>query len=131
MRTRKLILIGFVCLFVVLFWYWRSYITYDGEVSHFEAKVRQKVDPAQLQAWALDLLQQYSSSNNNYIHVFPAYIKDLSSRHYSGVVSPQGYVHISWSGLGDGWGLDIGPTNFDGAGTGKEMWRPGIYFWRQ
>ena len=126
MRSRKYILIALACAVMALGWYWWTYISYSGEVSRFEARVRQSVNPDQLQEWAVNFLQTDSSSD---IHVFPAYIESLSGRHHWGVVCPRTYVSIFWGGgLGGHWGLHIGSTNF--VESGHKIWRPGIYFWR-
>ena len=38
------------------------HLTYAGEVSRFENRVRKQVDPAQLQQWAIATLVRYSTS---------------------------------------------------------------------
>lgn len=138
-RTRiKLAIVG-VC-FLALIWYWRTHLTYAGEVSRFEAKIRREVNPTNLQAWAEGLLHRYSASNvadvTYRVPVLPDYIERLSTRHHSGVVVPRpsgqdAFVRIIWGGGMLGlWGLHIGSTNFVDPYTESEVWRPGIYFWR-
>lgn len=120
-------------------WYWQSYLTYDGEVSHFEKRIRREVNPALLQVWATNLLRAHLKSNatDNYLSfsMFPADIQRLNNRLLFGFIMPdaseeQAHVRIIWgSGMKGHWGLRVGSTNF--VDYGSEMWQPGVYLWRE
>jgi len=129
------------CLVVATIWYWQTYLTYTGEVSHFEAKVRRHVNPTSLQSWALNLVALCSTSQvaetSFPVRTFPDYLAELHKLPPVGWVFPAnpgqpGYVRVVWgSGFRGHWGLKIGATNFtDPYGTSSELWLPGVYFWR-
>jgi hypothetical protein len=62
MRVAKILPIVIGCVLVLGIWYWRTHLTYAGEVSRFESRVQKQVDPAQLQQWAITTLARYSTS---------------------------------------------------------------------
>jgi hypothetical protein len=138
MRATKLtITIAAACL-VALVWYWKTHLTYAGEVSRFEAKIRHEVNPTNLQSWAEGVLRQYAASNATdvtyEVNALPDYIERLSTRHLSSVVVPRSqdsFIRIIWgSGFRGHWGLHVGSTNFVDPYTTSVAWQPGIYFWR-
>jgi hypothetical protein len=143
-RPRKLgkgAIVAAVAAFAVaaLLWYWHSYLTYEGEVSHFEKRIRRDVNPSALQSWATNLLYSQSASNGTQTSLrssnFPADIQQLNRSLLFGFVMPdaseeRAHVRIIWgSGMRGHWGLRVGSTNF--VDSGSEMWRPGVYFWRE
>jgi hypothetical protein len=139
MRKRLLIPIVVIVALAALFWYWQTYLTYDGEVSRFEKRIRREIDPAALQVWATNLLHAYSISNATDTSLrssmFPADIQQLNRRLLFGFVMPdaseeQAHVRIIWgSGMRGHWGLRVGSTNF--VDYGSEMWQPGVYLWKE
>jgi hypothetical protein len=141
MRIAKIIPVAVGCLLILAIWYWKTHLTYTGEVSHFEATVRKQVNPTSLQNWAVNLLAQHSTSpvteTSFPIPIFPDYLKTLHTLPPFGCVFPAtsnfpGFVRITWgSGFRGHWGLNVGATNFvDPYGAQSEMWQHGVYFWR-
>lgn len=139
MRARTITFTIVVIAVAGLLWYWQNYLTYDGEVSHFEAPIRRQVSPVALQAWATNLLHDYSDSNTTSIALhsgmFPPEVQNLNSRILFGFVMPnaseeQAHIRIIWgSGMRGHWGLRVGSTNF--VEYGGEMWKQGVNFWRE
>ena len=139
MRKPWIIPTVMVAVIAALFWYWQSFLTYDGEVSRFEKRIRREVNPAALQTWATNLLYTHSVSNaadtSLRSSMFPPEVQRLNSRLLFGFVMPdaseeQAHVRVIWgSGMRGHWGLRVGTTNF--VDYGSEMWQPGIYFWRE
>ena len=140
-KMRKLIPVAIGCLLLGLIWYWQTHLTYNGEVSHFEARVRKQVDPAKLQSWATDLIALHSTSQvaeaSFPITTFPDYLRNLHKLPPFGFVFPPapdhpGYVRVTWgSGFRGHWGLNVGCTTFvDPYGDQSEKWQPGVYLWR-
>jgi hypothetical protein len=139
MRKRLLTPVVVVVVVVALHWYWRNFLTYDGEVSHFENRIRREVNPVALQAWATNLLRIYSLSNEQSVPLrsstFPPEIQRLNSRLLFGFAMPNtseelAHVRIIWgSGMRGHWGLRVASTGF--VDYGSEVWRPGVYLWRE
>lgn len=139
MRKPQIILALLVLAVGALLWCWQNFLTYDGEVRHFEQRIRRDVDPAALQAWATNLLHTYSASNVQSAplrsSMFPADIQRLNSRLLFGFVMPNAseemaHVRVIWgSGFRGHWGLRVGSTNF--VDYGSQIWRPGVYLWRE
>lgn len=137
----KIIPVAIGCLLVVSIWYWRAHLTYTGEVSHFEAKVRSQVNPVVLQDWAVKVIAECSTSQvaetSFAIRNLPGYLQSLDSLSpfgyaFSTTSNRPGFLRIAWgSGFRGHWGLNVGDTNFvDPFGNQSEMWKPGVYFWR-
>ena len=142
MPRSKLILVAGGFLLIAALWYWQTHVTYDGEVSHFETKVRNQVSPAQLQAWANNLVVHCSTSQvaevSFPVATFPDYLKNLHRLPPYGFVFPAiagrpGYVSVMWgSGFRGHWGLHVGSANYDDSyDPGSKVWVPGIFFWRE
>jgi hypothetical protein len=140
MRSAKLTFTVVAACLLALIWYWQTHLTYAGEVSRFESKIRHEVNPTNLQSWAEGVLRQYAASNATdvtyEVRALPDYIERLSSRHHFSMVNPgpsaQGaFIRIIWgSGMRGHWGLHVGSTNFVDSSRSSELWRPGLYFWR-
>src|SRR5689334_3543938 len=101
----KVIPFAIGCVLLVCIWYWQTYLTYTGEVSHFQAKVRRQVNPASLQSWAVKLVAQCSTSQvaetSFPIWNFPDYLESLHRLAPFGYVFPAtsnqpGFVRITW-----------------------------------
>jgi hypothetical protein len=128
-----------ICVLLLGIWYWRTHLTYAGEVSRFESSVRKQVDPAQLQQWALTALARYSTSkveNASFeLDGVPAYLSSLHRLRPIAFAFPaasdkQAHVKLGWgSGFRGHWGVAVGATNFESP-YGGDAWRPGVYFWR-
>jgi hypothetical protein len=139
MRVAKIFPVVVGCLLLLGIWYWQTHLTYAGEVSRFESKVRNQVDPDQLQQWAVATLARYSTSrveNASFaIDKLPDYLKSLHrlppvAFAFPGTSDKHGHVRVTWgSGFRGHWGLAVGATNFDSP-YGGDPWRPGLYFWR-
>jgi hypothetical protein len=139
MRVARIFPVIVGCVLLLGIWYWRTHLTYSGEVSRVEDKVRKQVDPAELQQWANATLALYSTSrleNASFqVDALPAYLRSLHRLPPVAFAFPatsdrQAHVKLGWgSGFRGHWGLAVGATNFDSP-YGGEAWRPGVYFWR-
>src|SRR5690242_20388430 len=105
MRKPQIILVLVVVALSAMLWYWQNFLTYDGEVGHFENRIRREVNPVALQAWATNLLNAYSASNVQSasipLSMFPVDIQRLNSRLLFGFVMPNAspesaHVRIVW-----------------------------------
>jgi hypothetical protein len=133
------------CLLLALFVYWQRNLTYEGEVGAFEVSIRAQVDPAKLQEWATNLLVTYSSSNivdwdtrSFEIRNLPVDVRRVSPQSpiaflFYNPALDKAFIRIGWGSGGQGhWGLDVGAVAFvDPYGDQAQLWKPGIYFWRQ
>jgi hypothetical protein len=147
-ESMKPVLILGVCIFcvvVVMGLYWRTTHTYGYEVRQFEATVRARVSPGDLQKWATNLLARYAASNVVQSEYASFELKSLPPELTKGLnVSPtaflfanptsdKAFIRVSWgSGFRGHLGLDIGATNFiDPYAQQAEPWIPGVNFWRE
>src|SRR5882724_12198935 len=84
--------------------------------SECERDIREKIDSAELQSWATNLLAQYPVGRTNYNGPFdhPKYLTRVCKRSPSvyiqgGYDGEESYVRVFWGGGGIGhWGLEIG-----------------------
>lgn len=145
MKRSSLLSLFVMFLFVVLVAYWQRNLTYESEVNRFEASTRARVNAANVQSWATNLLTRYSSSNiadwesrSFEVQNIPPDIQRVNRLSptaflFANPASDKAYIRIGWgSGFRGHWGLDVGGLNFvDPCGDEAELWKPGIYFWRQ
>lgn len=139
MRLARIFPVVGGCLLLLGIWYWQTHLTYAGEVSRFESKVRKQVDPVELQQWANATLARHSTSqvqNASFaVDTVPAYVRSLHRLPPVAFAFPAtsdklAHVRLAWgSGFRGHWGVDVGGTNFD-CPYGGSAWRPGVYFWR-
>jgi hypothetical protein len=122
-----------------------SCLPYDTDparvADNCENQVRKSVNPGVLQAWATNLLAQYTIGDRNYIGPFapPDYLKSIWRKKPPTVyIHPEGrgeevHVRIFWAGGGMGhWGLLVGGPTFVPKSYGEEQkkWKDGLYFYR-
>ena len=107
----------------------------------WESQIRHNQNPAELQTWAVQILEVYGHSNIEAATIImltnkpPAGIPTTSDRPRVAIVSGawsgqnEDYVSFGWgSGVVGGFGVYVGSTNF--VCRSAEMWKPGIYFVR-
>lgn len=128
--------IAFVILLFPAQLWWYRFMTY-----RWESQIKHNQSPAELQSWAIHLLDSYGRSNVEEMTQIivtnkpPAGIPiwsfwprvDLVSGTWSGC--NEDYAALGWgSGFMPGFGVYIGTSNF--VCGSKDIWKPGIYFVR-
>jgi hypothetical protein len=108
--------------------------------SDCERRVETRVDPVALQAWATNLLDQYSITKTNYGGPFPLYppLKKIWDQApptvgiLGGDTQGGEFVCVIWGSAAGHWGLSIGKPSFVPSIPQRagRMWKTGIYFWR-
>jgi hypothetical protein len=108
--------------------------------SDCERRVEARVDPVAVQAWATNLLDQYSITKTNYGGPFPLYppLRNIwdqappSVAILGGDTQGEEFVCVIWGSAAGHWGLSIGKPGFAPSipQRGGRVWKPGIYFWR-
>jgi hypothetical protein len=117
--------------------WWRTHADSSYIANRCQRRIRNSADPAELQAWAEDLLRRYPPDTTNYSGPLapPHGLEDVWSHPPSVVLiasSPahEAHVRLLWgSGVLGHWGLWLGSTNLVAAGN-CERWQSGVYFWK-
>ena len=121
------ILLGIVALWIIYNVSLRPWV----EVKSLERQVKRKVDPAELQRWAMNVLSSHRYAGDSYGTNLPSILKLFEGRAPQvNVLSGGGLepcVAIGWGGKGDPF-LLVGASNFVTPNTRAILWKPGIYF---
>ncbi len=129
-----------VCGYAVVRWF-RNHLDSGHIADQCEQRIERTIDPATLQSWATNLLQQYPPGRTNYTgpFVLPVGLGDVWEQGKPSVYlreatnGEEEYVYVFWgSGVLGHWGLSVGSTTFVPMNpkSGTRMWKPGIYYWR-
>ena len=129
-----------VCGYAAVHWF-KSHLDSGHIADQCERRVEQTIDPANLQSWATNLLQQYPPGHTNYAGPFAllAGLTNVWAQRQPSVYlreannGEEQYVYVFWGSGGLGhWGLSIGSPKFvpTNPRNGSREWKPGIYFWR-
>lgn len=100
----------------------------------FEWKVRAKMDPDKLQAWAADLLNRFPPERRFYLdlrgtNLPPGMAEIKGYAHNVSIVIGEEHVPrvVLFGALGDP-AILVGPTNFVTTNQEAKIWKAGIYF---
>lgn len=133
-------ILGFVLVLAAVQWFNRTQ-NLDLIAKRCEIRVEATVDPTALQDWATNLLSHYSVAKTNYGGPFPPFpaLAGIweggrpSAFILGGDHGEEEFVCISWGASAGHWGLSVGRQSFIPLipEHGKQLWKPGIYFWHQ
>lgn len=139
MRAIRYAVVTVVCLGALWTLWYNSLFHVFWQFDHLEQRAKRRITGTQLQAWALNLLEQYPTTvTNDTPDVsdlgtnFPRQLLGLYHRtpyiRINQYTNFESYVLLMWGGGMIGHcGFEIGSTNFIGRG---HAWQPGVYFWR-
>jgi len=137
------IVIGLCACLVVALYFWKANFSYEGEVGRFRENAKSKLRPAEIQEWAMGLLQKYGTNpptaeyESHRILETPDYLQRIWRTSPVAVAfitgsADRSFVKLTWGSGGRGhWGLIIGQTNFNNPYGSKGFWTNGIYFWNE
>jgi hypothetical protein len=113
----------------------------DWQFSRLEMNARKAITPAQLQAWATNLLAAWPTNASATPKVsalgtnFPAQLLPLYHRPpyiqiQEATADRPASVYLMWGGGVIGHcGFEIGPPEFVSYRQNARAWQPGVYFW--
>lgn len=121
-----------ICCFLA----WFIYLQLLRQDTLWKWKVRKKINPNELRAWAFQVISNTqprfdAEIAQTMLTNAPAYIAH-SYRYRPSVVPTFNCVHVRYGGGFYSWGLTIGDTNLTGEwarGHPAEEWAPGVYYW--
>ena len=100
----------------------------------FEWKVRRQIDPASLQEWATNLLNQHPPERGFYLNLrgtnLPPGVADIKgyAPNVSIVIGDEHVPRVVLFGALGEPAILVGPTNFVSTNKETKLWKPGIYF---
>jgi hypothetical protein len=126
----------FAAAFSLVLWWWLTPPKFVVEADAGFKRARQTIDPEQLRAWALEMIQKKASGKEAPISM-PGYIHHLYSEPPE-ILVDDSCVNLMWGGGFFHWGFHIGNTNetlpFISDNTEYPYnfeWKPGIYYTRE